>query len=214
MVEKVLSKNAREALDRLGKSGILKSYYLAGGTALALQLGHRYSFDFDFFTKEEFDEKIIIQRLKELFPDFKLEREDWRTVLAYIGDIRFSLFFYKYPLLTKTHKFLNVEITDIKDIAPMKIAAIADRGVKRDFIDLYFIFEVRKILTLDVALTLYDKKFKALTQNKFHILKSLAYFEDAEEGVLPQMIEKVNWIKVKQFFIKEQKRLTKKLLGI
>ena len=52
MVEKVLSKNAREALDRLGKSGILKSYYLAGGTALALQLGHRYSFDFDFFTKE------------------------------------------------------------------------------------------------------------------------------------------------------------------
>lgn len=212
MVEKVLSKNARKALARLGQSGLLKSYYLAGGTALALQLGHRYSFDFDFFTKEGFDEEIVVQRLRNLLPDFKLERKDWRTILAYIGDIRFSLFFYKYPLLFKTHKFLNVEITDIKDIAPMKIAAIADRGVKRDFIDLYFIFEVKKILTIDEALSLYDKKFKALTQNKFHIIKSLGYFEDAEKDALPQMIEKVDWEKVKQFFIEEQKRLTKKLL--
>lgn len=214
MVEKVLSKNARKALVRLGKSGILKSYYLAGGTALALQLGHRYSFDFDFFTKEEFDEEIVVQRLKDLLPDFKLERKDWRTILAYIGDVRFSLFFYKYPLLFKTHRFLNVEITDIKDIAPMKIAAIADRGVKRDFIDLYFIFEVKKILTIDETLSLYDKKFKALTQNKFHIIKSLGYFEDAEEATLPQMIEKVDWEKVKRFFTEEQKRLTKKLLEI
>ena len=180
---------------------------------MALQLGHRYSFDFDFFTKEEFDEEIVVQRLRDLLPDFKLERKDWRTILAYIGDIRFSLFFYNYPLLANTHRFLNVEITDIKDIVPMKIAAIADRGVKRDFIDLYFIFEVKKILTIDEALSLYDKKFKALTQNKFHIIKSLGYFEDAEKDLMPQMIEKVDWKKVKQFFIKEQKRLTKKLLG-
>lgn len=214
MVEKVLSKNARKALVRLGKSGILKSYYLAGGTALALQLGHRYSFDFDFFTKEEFDEEIVVQRLKDLLPNFKLERKDWRTILGFIGDVRFSLFFYKYPLLAKTRRFLNVEIVDIKDIAPMKIAAIADRGVKRDFIDLYFIFEIKKILTIDEALSLYDKKFKALAQNKFHILKSLGYFEDAEENTLPQMIEKVDWKRIKEFFIEEQRRLTKKLLGI
>lgn len=214
MVEKILSKNARNALVTLGQSGLLNSSYLAGGTALALQLGHRYSFDFDFFTKEKFNEETVIQRLAELLPNFKLERKSWETILAYVGDTRFSLFFYKYPLLFKTHKFLNIEIADIKDIIPMKIAAIVDRGVKRDFIDLYFIFEVKKIMTMDEAMSLYDKKFKVLSQNKVYILKSLGYFEDAEKDELPQMREAVDWKIVKEFFVKEQKRLTKKLLGI
>lgn len=214
MFEKVLSKNAKGALVTIGKIGLFRHFYLAGGTGLALQLGHRYSFDFDFFTQKKFDEERLIQTLKKLLSNFRLERRDWQTILAYIGDVRFSLFFYNYPLLANTHKFLNVNITDIKDIAAMKIAAIADRGVKRDFIDLYFIFEVKKTLTLDEALSLYDKKFKVLAQNKFHILKSLGYFNDAEENTLPQMIEKVDWKKVKDFFIQEQKRLTKKLLGI
>lgn len=213
MFEEVLSKNAKNALVTIGKIGFFRHFYLAGGTALALQFGHRYSFDFDFFTPRKFNEELMIQNLAKI-PNFKLERKDWQTILAYIGDVRFSLFFYKYPLLANTNKFLNINITDIKDIAPMKIAAIADRGVKRDFIDLYFIFEVKKILTLEEALSLYDKKFKALAQNKFHILKSLVYFKDAEENTLPQMIEKVDWNKVKEFFIEEQKRLTKKIIGI
>ena len=214
MVEEILSKNARSALVKLGQSGLLKSSYLAGGTALALQFGHRYSFDFDFFTKEKFDEETAIQRLAELLPNFKLERKSWQTILGFVGDTRFSLFFYKYPLLFKTHKFLDIEIADIKDIASMKISAIADRGVKRDFIDLYFIFQIKKIMTIDEALGLYDKKFKALSQNKVYILKSLGYFEDAEKDELPQMREEVDWEKVKEFFKEEQRRLTKKLLEI
>jgi len=214
MVEEILSKNAANALVTLGASGLLNSSYLAGGTALALQLGHRYSFDFDFFTREKFDEEIVIQRLAELLPNFKLERKSWETILGFVGDTRFNLFFYKYPLLFKTHKFLDIEVADIKDIAPMKIAAIVDRGVKRDFIDMYFIFEVKKIMTIDEALSLYDKKFKALTQNKVYILKSLGYFEDAEKDELPQMRHNVDWVTVKDFFKEEQKRLTKKLLGL
>ena len=72
--------------------------------------------------------------------------------------------------------------------------------------------EVKKILTIDEALSLYDKKFKALTQNKFHIIKSLGYFEDAEKDLMPQMVKKIDWQRVKEFFIEEQKALTKKLL--
>lgn len=65
MFEKVLSKNAKQSLAILSKSGILKSAYLAGGTALALHLGHRYSYDFDFFTPQKFDEEILVQQIKE-----------------------------------------------------------------------------------------------------------------------------------------------------
>ncbi|HDP36479.1 MAG TPA: hypothetical protein ENN27_01215, partial [Candidatus Atribacteria bacterium] len=180
MFEEVLSKDAKNSLGSLGKSGLLDSTYLAGGTALALQLGHRYSYDFDFFTPQKFDEEILVQRISEAFPEFSLERKDWGTILGYFGETRFSLFFYKYPLLFKTHKLLDINIAGIKDIAAMKIAAIADRGTKRDFIDLYFIFNEEKIMTLEESLKLYDKKFKALSQNKIHILKSLVYFEDAD----------------------------------
>jgi hypothetical protein len=213
MFTKVLSKDAKNALGLLGKSGLLNTAYLAGGTALALQLNHRYSYDFDFFTSEKFDEGILVQRITELFSNFKLERKDWGTILGYLGEIRFSLFFYKYSLLFKTHKFLDINIADIKDIAAMKIAAIADRGTKRDFIDLYYIFNEAKIITLEEALKLYNKKFKALSQNKIHIFKSLVYFEDADKDKSPKMIKLVSWSKIKEFFIDEQKRLTKKLLS-
>lgn len=212
MFEQILSKNERESLAILGKSKILADAYMAGGTALSLQIGHRYSYDFDFFSPKEFDENIILQRIKKLIPDFRLERKDWRTILGNIKKSRFSLFFYSYPLLFKTDNFLNTDIADVKDIAAMKIAAISDRGTKRDFIDLYFIVKMEKILSLKEVLKLYDRKFKTLKQNKIHILKSLHYFDDAEEGKIPEMIKPVSWKEIKIFFQKEVKNLSQELL--
>ena len=105
------------------------------------------------------------------------------------------------------HNFSGIKIADIKDIASMKIAAISDRGTKRDFIDLYFIIKVKKTLTLDEILRLYDKKFGLLKQNKIHILKSLCYFEDAEEEIMPKMLKDVSWRKIKKFFEGEIKKI-------
>lgn len=212
MFKEVLSEDAKNALGLLGQSGLLDSAYLAGGTALALQLDHRYSYDLDFFTSKKFDERILIQEITELFSNFELERKDWGTILGYLGKTRFSIFFYKYPLLFKTHKFLDINIADIRDIAAMKIAAVADRGTRRDFIDLYYIFNETEIMTLEESLKLYNKKFKVLSQNKIHILKSLVYFDDADRDKSPKMIKSINWQKVKEFFIKEQQKLAKKLL--
>jgi len=212
MFEEVLPKNAKKSLALIGESGFLKNAYLAGGTVLALQLGHRESVDFDFFTVRPFNETATIQRLNKLLPDFYLEKKEWRTILGYVGKTRFSYFYYEYPLLFKTKKWSGVNLADPKDIAAMKIAALADRGTKRDFIDLYFIFAVEKIISLDEALHIYDKKFKKLKQNKLHIIKSLAYFGDAESEKMPRMFKPVNWKKVKDFFTKEQKRIAEKML--
>lgn len=213
MFPEILSETAKQSLDKLKGVSVLQSAYLAGGTALALHLGHRYSYDLDFFTTKRFDEKVLTQELGETLSDFRLERQEWRTILGYVGDMRFSIFYYKYPLLFPTHNFSSISIADVKDIAPMKIAAIADRNTKRDFIDLYFILAVQKILTLEETLELYEKKFQKLAQNKVHILKSLVYFDDAEKDAMPQMIQKVQWESVKQFFLEEQKSLSKKLFS-
>jgi len=213
MFEAVLPKNTKESLAVLGKSKLLENAYLAGGTALALQIGHRVSVDFDFFTDQIFNEKSAVRELNNLPARFQLERLAQGTIVGYFNKTRFSLFFYNYPLLAKPKKFLNINIADIKDIAPMKLAAISDRGVKRDFIDLYFILK-EKFYTLPEVFALYDKKFKVLNQNKLHILKSLTYFEDAEKNPLPKMLKDVDWPEVKKFFEKETKSFLRNFYGL
>lgn len=96
----------------------------------------------------------------------------------------------------------------------MKIAAIADRGSKKDFVDLYFIIKIEKILSLQECLELYDKKFKLLKQNKTHILKSLMYFDDADKEVNLKMIKNVQWKEVKKFFTKEIPVIAKKIMKL
>jgi hypothetical protein len=209
MFESVLPGETKTILARLGESGILGRSALGGGTALALRLGHRISRDLDFFTPEEFDEKLLLPRLARVAP-FELERTAWRTILGAFGEIRFSIFYYDYPRLAPPDRFQGIDILSIPDIAAMKIAAVASRGVKRDFIDLFFI--CRGGLTLAGALKLYDRKYSNLAATGFHILKSLAYFDDAEEDEFPLMLQEVTWEGIKDYFRREVRQLTLPLI--
>lgn len=209
MFEQVLPGNTKAILALLEKSEIIQKAYLAGGTALALQLGHRISYDLDFFTKKEFDENTLLPQIKKI-SKFELEKIAWRTILGKFKDVRFSIFYYEYPLLYHTKKFGMINILDIHDIAAMKIAAIASRGTKRDFVDLYFI--CKEIISLENAIQLYDKKYKNLATTEIHIMKSLTYFEDAEAQDMPHMLAPVDWDGVKRFFEEEVKKLTVKFV--
>lgn len=204
MFEETLSKNTKKALALLGESELLKDAYLAGGTACALQLGHRVSIDMDFFTEKEFDAKRTIQQLQKI-GNFKLDRQSWGTILGELEKVKFSLFVYQYPILFPFKPFRGIQLADLRDIAAMKIEAIGGRGIKRDFIDLYFICQAG--VTLREILRLYDRKYKNLASNRVHIQKSLVYFVDAEASAMPKMIEWIEWNKVKAFFEREVKKV-------
>ncbi len=206
MFEQVLPGNTKTILALLEKSEIMQKAYLAGGTALALQLGHRISYDLDFFTQEEFDEQMLLPEIEKIW-DFQLEQIAWRTILGKFKDVKFSIFYYQYPFLYTAKRFGMVNITDIRDIAAMKIAAIASRGTKRDFVDLYFI--CKEVVSLPEAIQLYDKKYKNLATTEMHIMKSLIFFEDAESENMPEMLKKVAWKDIKKFFESEVKKLIK-----
>lgn len=213
MHEQVLSGQTKRALAILGKSKLLKSAYLAGGTALALQIGHRVSLDLDFFTKKRFDAKTLARELAELSTGFTLERLENNTLLGYLDKAKFSLFFYDYPLIDKTEDYAGNNLASLRDIAAMKLLAISDRGTKRDFIDLYYILAVEKLFSLQDIFIFYDKKFKLLQQNKAHLIRSLTYFEDAEGTNVPRMFFIASWREVKRFFEKETSRLMKSLIS-
>ena len=207
MFTKTLSSATQVSLALLGKSGLLKDAYLAGGSALALHLGHRYSLDFDFFTRKHFKAENLINNLKKIgkFEKITLTQD---TLLGTFNSVKFSLFYLEYPLIQKTRPFLNISLASCADIAAMKLAALVDRGTKRDFIDLYFL--AKEKYNLKTILNFYNKKYRKLQENIYSILKALKYFEDAEESEIPKMIKKVSWEEVKRFFGKEVLKLSKK----
>ncbi len=208
MFTKAILPDTFRAIQLVSKIPVFKKSYLAGGTALALQIGHRISVDLDFFTQEVFDENEIAEKLQsEQY--FSERRRGWRTVLGNIGETSVSLFYYKYPLIDKTTEFEGLSIAGLKDITAMKIAAIADRGTRRDFVDLYFL---SKKFSLRQMLGFYDEKYKTLKENFYTISIALGYFEDAEQELeMPKMIAKVKWEEVKDFFKKEVLELAEEL---
>ena len=177
------------------------NWYLAGGTALALQSGHRRSYDLDFFTKNKiFDEK----KVEKIFNG----KGEWITNTISKGTI-YGIFsgtkmsFISYPYFKpaeKMHNFGTVSLLTPPDIAVMKIIAISQRGKKRDFFDLYWICQNVKSLH-DIFLKV-NKQY-SVHQNLTHILKSLVYFEDAENDPEPEVYFKATWPEVKKFFKKE-----------
>lgn len=208
MFERTLSKLAKDSLAVLGKSKLLKDAYLAGGSALALHLGHRYSLDFDFFTPKHFNSQNFAKQLKKI-GNFKKSQLLDDTILGVFNSVKFSLFHYKYPLIANLHEFQGIKIADSKEIAAMKLESVVGRGVKRDFVDLYFLSQK---YSFEKILEFYNQKYKILANEIYTILKAISFFIDAEDTKMPKMIKKVSWSEIKRFFEKEAVRLGKKYL--
>lgn len=208
MFVQALPKGTRRNLALLAKAGLTAPFYLAGGTAAALHLGHRISVDLDFFGPEPFDSAQLAAQLSDL-GKFRLERLAEDTLLGELRGVRISFFRYRYPLIAEPVSVLGITVASLEDIAAMKLDAISRRGTRRDFIDLYFI--AQSGLALPEALQWYQRKYAGLNLNLVHLVKSLAYFADAEADPMPQMLVDLSWDEVKRFFEREARSLFKTL---
>lgn len=204
MPQEIISRKTKISLETLRKAGILKDFYLAGGTGLAFQFKHRLSLDLDFFTRKDINTKILIQKLKKL-GKLAIEKEAEDTLICSFSGTRITFLKYDYPCLFSLKKFQGINVAASQDIGCMKIDAISSRGTKKDFIDLFFICQ--KIIPLRKLLKLFEKKYKSLDYNMMHIWKSLIYFEDAEKDPLPKMLIFISWNKIKNFFKEELKNV-------
>jgi len=197
-----VSPAARNLLSALGPVPPFSKFYLAGGTGLALRLGHRRSVDFDFFSEESFDEEALLAVLKGHSPRV-LSRAP-STLDLLLLEIKVSFIGYPYPLLFSTDRFSTVEVADARDIACMKLRAVASRGTRRDFVDHYV---AANEYSLGEILSWFVRKYTGIEYSRLHLLKSLTYFDDAEADPPLEMLTEISWADVKDFFTRESAAL-------
>lgn len=209
MFVNTLPGDARRLLMQLGREPLLSSFYLAGGSAAALHLGHRVSVDLDFFTpRDDYEAEPLTQQLHAM-GHLNIQQQSRGTLIGLLKGVRVSFFSYPYPLLMGMAELDRVAIAHLLDIALMKLIAISQRGARRDFIDLYFICQHG--YRLDDLLGRVSEKYQTVSYSSYHLLRALVYFVDAEEDETPHMLVPFNWDDVKQFFEGEARRLTQRL---
>ena len=192
----------------LGLKNLFTKYnaILAGGTALALHIGHRISADLDFFTDVSFNIEAIIKGIRKSGYSFQIISEGEGYLIVEVEGLKVSIFEYDYPFLEKATMYKGVRIAGILDIASMKVIAISQRGTKRDFIDLYFVLQYMPFHKLAEHMV---RRFGKERINPVHIGKSLVYFSDAESDPEPEYIKggEVSWDTIKRFFRHHVKQL-------
>jgi hypothetical protein len=193
----------RRVFDRLAARAWILNFYLAGGTGLALHLGHRMSVDLDFFSETEFDEGWLIEELSSI-GTLEILQKSRRSITGTVDGVKFSFLGYPYPMLKRGEMWNGISVASVQDIACMKLDALSSRGNKRDFIDVYFIAQQ---IPLAEQLRLFEQKYSVVRYNLLHVKKSLVYFEDAEDDPMPSMILPVTWQEVKEFFVGDAEKL-------
>lgn len=154
-------------------------FYFAGGTSLALQLGHRDSVDFDFFTREAINTSKLFEELREVFTGHEIRKtqEEKNTLTVIIDDsVKISFFTHTYPLIRESIRDEYLTLASLEDIACMKLNAITGRATNKDYIDLYFLLEK---FSLHNLFGFMEEKYPELDRNL--LLKSLVYFDDVDE---------------------------------
>lgn len=196
--EEVLDTAGHAAAARLAAA--TEDFYLAGGTALALRLGHRISLDLDLFSAKNAlgagQRQTLLDALKASGP-IKIKEAKDGTCHLDLGGTSVSLFHYAYPTLGPSQSWRGLDVVSLEDVSAMKLSAVLGRGSKKDFIDLY---ELCRRLGLDRVMATAERKFPLHADFPLQAARALVYFEDAEKEPTPRMLGSTSWEDVKSYF--------------
>lgn len=195
-----LTPETRQAFDKTAGLPFISQFYLAGGTGLALHLGHRFSVDLDFFSSDPGtvgpDVRAVLRETLD-DPTLSITHDKDTTFVATWCGVGISFFdLHPYPLVQRPLLVEGVPVATVAEIGAMKLAAIVGRGTRKDLVDLYYIFQHVPIEDLfEVAAT----KYARVRTFAISATRALAYFEDAEALPMPVMIDHTPWATMKRF---------------
>lgn len=199
----VFNKNQKRIFPKL-RFLAKKNFYLAGGTALALQLAHRTSLDFDFYSKSHFRSDNLLSDLKEAFPE-KIEEVSKAsdTLFVRIDKVSSSFFWYKYPPIFPLIKTAGPPLASLEDIAAMKFIALTGRARERDYVDIFYLI---KAISLAKMFAVAKKKYPPF--NPYIVRRALTFFNDIgeEKGRIKILDKNFSWEKAKKEIFAEVKK--------
>jgi hypothetical protein len=172
-------------------------FYLGGGTALAIRFGHRRSADLDWFTRERLADPLrLAEEIRDEGVPFVTAQLEQGTLHGTVSGVRVSFLEYRYPLLHTAVLWpeFGCFIASPEDLACMKLSALAQRGSKKDFIDIYALG--LELHSLPAMLRLYQQKYAM--EDVGHVLYGLVYFDDADRERMPRMLWDTDWRAVKK----------------
>lgn len=198
----------------LSQQDFIKYFYLAGGTALALQLGHRVSTDLNWFSSSQnllgLEREAIHSELSTS-GQFEIATEQDGLLDTRLFDTNVSFIYQHHPLLEPTIEYQGIQLASLTDIGLMKLAAINSRGTRRDFIDLYCL---REWVTLDKLVELAPQKYADRPSFLAITARALAYFDDAEAQPMPRMLIPVQWADVRAYCEAAARKLARRMAGL
>lgn len=192
-----VSKELLELLTQLSVIEVFQNLYLVGGTALALQVGHRNSIDIDLFGEHQLDNEVILSNFQKL-GKVEIIGSSKSILAAFVNEIKVDVVKYPYQWLKEPVVVNELKMASLEDIAAMKIAAITQRGSKKDFIDLYYLL---KQFTLKEILQFYSDKIT--DGNLWLAIRSLTFFNDADIQPSPKLFSNTSWEHMKSIILKE-----------
>lgn len=193
-----------DLLKSLMSENLLTDFFLVGGTALALQIGHRKSIDLDFFSSSAFDSNQIQNLLINKY-QFQIDYIAENTISGFINNVKIDFISHQYPQLAKVKTIDDLRLANLQDIGAMKLNAICNRGSKKDFVDIFYLIDT---FSLKETIQFYQKKYNQT--NSLMVLKSILYFDDAELEPEPVYLnKKLDWVEVKEKITSEAKKLFK-----
>ncbi|GAB2795753.1 nucleotidyl transferase AbiEii/AbiGii toxin family protein [Rhabdobacter roseus] len=182
-----------DLLRRLMQLPELAAFALVGGTNLSLRYGHRISVDLDLFTHEPFVLEDVSQSLSKAFPQAIRLGQRRQSIWLVIEGVKVDIVLHEYPYLRGVEVIEGIRLVAVEDIIPMKLEAMATRGVKKDFWD---IAELLEHYSLAQMLGWYQEKYQ--NNDIGHVVMSMTYFEDAElQKENPQDLKGISWKQVK-----------------
>jgi predicted nucleotidyltransferase component of viral defense system len=192
--EETVEPSTLELLKKLAGMPVLKEFRLVGGTALSLLYGHRKSIDLDFFIDKPLQKDELLNMLENEFQQVQITNNRSASILQCIVNyVKLDFVSVKDPFNYPANVIDDILLADIKDLVALKLNAVKGRGAKKDFWDIAKLLEFYK---LDDLFKFYTDRYPY--DDTFAVIRSVIYFDDADNDLDPETIDKITWVQVKK----------------
>lgn len=203
MHQEVITSKAKKIFNKLP---YFPNFYLAGGTGLAFQLGHRISVDFDLFWQKNIPNDLLLE-IKRVFKVFEIKVvvNHLEQLTVAIDEINVSFVKYPFPVISKPIEYQGIKILSPLEIAAMKAYALGRRATLKDYVDLYFVLK-EKVSSLEEIIAFCEQKYGSEFNPRL-FLEQLIYLEDVEKIEIRFLKERITISEIEKFFEGEVKKI-------